>query len=276
VHDGDGETLLYRNLALRLNAGRTVYGLQPVSGNGLATHHTRIPDLARHFVECMRRVQPEGPYLVGGLCAGGVIAFEVACQLQALGQSVAMTAMLDIGDVKAPVRRALEARERFKRFVGIFRNEENVPFALHFFNIAKRATRKVKGYLSYAHATRLEDSNVNERAMRLRECLDRGESPPEELKSLTVRQLYYFARNSYSPTGMLQGDLILFRATRGDGTVADTPVTEMYAEPDFGWSGRISGQVRAFDVPGGHSTMLQDPNVSDLAAQLQRELSRVA
>src|SRR5208337_4213467 len=85
VHDGDGETMLYRNLALRLDSDHSVYGLQPHGRRKHPILHTRIGDMAAHHIERMRLVQPQGPYFVGGMCAGGVIAYEIARQLQSQG-----------------------------------------------------------------------------------------------------------------------------------------------------------------------------------------------
>ena len=68
VHDGDGETMLYRNLALRLNADHAVYGLQPCSRPDVPMAHTRVAEMAAYHIDKMRSVQPRGPYLVGG-CA---------------------------------------------------------------------------------------------------------------------------------------------------------------------------------------------------------------
>ena len=56
--------------------------------------HT-IEAIAAHCIESMRTVQPTGPYLVAGYSAGGVVAFEVAQQLAAAGQQVALLALLD-------------------------------------------------------------------------------------------------------------------------------------------------------------------------------------
>lgn len=275
VHDGDGEILLYRNLALRMAPGQAVYGLQPLSGDGLAMKHTRISDMAKHFVATIRRVQPHGPYMVGGLCAGGVIAFEVACQLEVLGEPVAMTAVLDIGDVHAPVRFALQARQRLMRLASVFRNADGAALGVHLKRIVSLVMDKAKNYLSYTQSTRALDAVDKSQAQRLQVHLDRHEKPPDELTKLTVRQLYYFARDSYTPERVLRGDLVLFRATQGDGSQADTPSIEMYADMQFGWPVRISGALRAFDVPGGHSTMLQEPHVDVLATLMQAEIDRV-
>ena len=56
---------------------------------------TRIEDMAAHYVTEIRALQPEGPYFLGGNCLGGTIAFEMAQQLQAQGQPVALLALLD-------------------------------------------------------------------------------------------------------------------------------------------------------------------------------------
>jgi len=44
--------------------------------------------MAAHYIQALRTVQPEGPYLLGGFCNGGLVAYEMARQLQAEGQSI--------------------------------------------------------------------------------------------------------------------------------------------------------------------------------------------
>ena len=70
-------------------------------------------------------------------------------------------------------------------------------------------------------------------------------------------------------TGSLQGDVLLFRATQNLTGEGDDPFLERYQDPLFGWPARIRGQVRLFDVAGGHSSMLQEPQADALARQLQ-------
>ena len=57
--------------------------------------HVSIEDMAAFYVEEIRTKQPHGPYLLGGMCAGGVIAYEMASQLIRSGESVELVAMLD-------------------------------------------------------------------------------------------------------------------------------------------------------------------------------------
>lgn len=51
--------------------------------------------MAAHYIREIRTLQPEGPYLLGGASFGGLVAFEMAQQLQAQGQQVALLALMD-------------------------------------------------------------------------------------------------------------------------------------------------------------------------------------
>src|SRR5581483_1984882 len=54
-----------------------------------------ITELAGHFIKEMRAIQPEGPYQLGGHCFGALLAYEIARQLHAAGQRVSLLALLD-------------------------------------------------------------------------------------------------------------------------------------------------------------------------------------
>jgi thioesterase domain-containing protein len=58
---------------------------------------------------------------------------------------------------------------------------------------------------------------------------------------------------------------VLVRAKSGQGT--DTPYSQIYDQQDLGW-GKIATQLKIVDVEGGHSSMLQEPFVKSLAAEL--------
>ena len=95
VHDGVGDTLLYKNLAWRMPESVRVYGIEPHATGFCPILHTRIPDMAAYYLQQVRLIQPEGPYFLGSLCAGGMIAFDMALQLEAQGLPVGFVALLD-------------------------------------------------------------------------------------------------------------------------------------------------------------------------------------
>lgn len=267
VHDGDGETMLYRNLALRLDASHAVYGLQPYAMDGVPMAHTRIAEMAAYHVARVRSVQPHGPYLLGGMCAGGVIAFEMALQLQAQGERVALLALLDAADPQAVPRAWRVAGQRLQRFGGVLREGGAGGPVRRVATILAKAMRKARNLAVYAAGERLGRARDEVRMRLFRAWLDRGLRPPRALGRIPVRTAYLFAERSYRPVGRLDGELTLFRATAGIGP--DEPYVEKYEDALLGWGRRAADGVRALDVPGGHSSMLQEPHVEALAEQLQ-------
>jgi len=85
-HGANGAVIRFHALARHLGPDQPFYGLQ---ANGLGVGqscHTRTEEMAAHYIKEIRSVQPEGPYLLGGYSFGGVVAFEMAQQLDALGE----------------------------------------------------------------------------------------------------------------------------------------------------------------------------------------------
>jgi len=95
IHGAGGGVLLYRDLSRHLGSDQPFYGLQAQGQDGSCLPLTRIEDMAALYVKEIKRVRPRGPYFLGGYCAGGTIAYEMAQQLQAEGEQVGLLAMFD-------------------------------------------------------------------------------------------------------------------------------------------------------------------------------------
>jgi thioesterase domain-containing protein len=272
VHDGDGETMLYRNLAVLLKKEHAVYGLQPDSRQNIPLAQTRVCEMAAHHIAKIHSIQPQGPYLLGGMCAGGVIAYEVARQLQSQGETVAMVALLDAADVAAPLKTLRFTSQRLRSFSTAFHREKSVHFYRSLLLVATKALRKAKNLTTYLVRERLKNLRDDIRMRLFRFYLDRGLQLPRVLQQIPVRTVYLFAEKHYQPETPFHGELVLFRATRGEGP--DEPYVERYADPLLGWGRRTSLGVRVCDIPGGHSSMLQEPNVRVLATRMQAYLDQ--
>ena len=212
--------MLYRNLAMRLNAEHAVYGLQPNSRPDVPMAHSRIADMAAYHIGKIRSVQPHGPYLLGGTCAGGVIAFEIARQLQGQREKVALVALLDAADVAAPLKTWRVAGQRLQRFSGVFRAREPELVWLYHRVIAilGKVVRKVVNTGIYNDRRPLQTGRGTRVRMRLfRANLDRSRPLPKRLRNIPVRTVYLFAEADYRPDGPFIGELALFRATSGVG-----------------------------------------------------------
>ena len=273
IHDGEGETLLYRNLAYCLKPEHPVYGIQPYSQEHHPILHTRVVEMAAYYIEQIRTVQPEGPYLLGGLCVGGFLAFEMARQLQNQGQTIAMVALLDTADVEATMRSGLIANQRLSSFSQSLNQAQplNPQQLLH---ILGKASQKVYNLITYEIRSKLQKVQNQTKIKLFRYCLDRGLPIPSFLHNLSVRIVLKFAEREYIPQTPYQGELFLTLATQKsrsfDGTlIDDTPYADMYSNPLLGWGNRSTEGVKVYHSPGGHSSMLQEPNVQAMAENMQ-------
>jgi thioesterase domain-containing protein/acyl carrier protein len=268
VHDGDGETLLYRNLALRLDRRHAVFGLNPYALPGVPMAHTRIRDMAAYHIEKIRSVQPHGPYVLGGMCAGGVIAFEMALQLQAKRERVAMIALLDAAAPAAALKPWRFAKERLDRMAREMRRARQDAAIRRAALCARALAGNLRNFVAYQVGKTWRETRDGMRLRLLRAALDGDRRPPKVLGQLSATITYLHAEREYRPREQLrEGTLVLFRATRGEGI--DAPFIEFYEDSLFDWSSHSLCGVRAVDTPGGHTSMLQEPHVDVLARQMQ-------
>ena len=87
--------MIYRDLSRNLGSDQPFYGLQSQGLDGSCPPLSKIEDMAALYLKEIQRVRPHGPYFLGGYCGGGTIAFEVAQQLQARGEQIALLALFD-------------------------------------------------------------------------------------------------------------------------------------------------------------------------------------
>ncbi len=270
MHDVAGDTGLYIHLARRLGEEnsplRSIYGVKPRSGGGVEMIHSRILDIAQHCVEQIRQVQSSGPYLLGGLCAGGVIAFEAALQLEALGEK-AVVILLDAPAPTATKRPGLISNERKAGLSQILASKDRL-------SAAKILWEKGQNVVRYEIAAKAKQIKNAIQPRLFRWYQDRGRALPKFLQHLAVRDLFMFAYAEYLPSRQLQSKMLLIRATKGNGTKADAPYISQYEDSRLGWDDWTAQPIETCDVPGGHSTMLSDRHVQTLANAMDSFIER--
>lgn len=94
LHPVGGQVYLYRDLVARLPPAQTVHGVR-ARRPGDDLRDWTLPALATAYLRDLVAVQPRGPYRLGGSSFGGTLAYEMACQLVARGERVALLAMID-------------------------------------------------------------------------------------------------------------------------------------------------------------------------------------
>jgi FkbH-like protein len=275
VHDGDGETLLYLNLARRMPEDLAVFGIEPRRIAGVPLAHTSIEDMAACYIEEVRNIQPSGPYLFGGMCAGGVIAFEMASQLTRCGESVDLVVLLDAASPQAPKKPSRITKMRINRISqAISDAQKSKPAFLNRAGAVVGAiSQKLAGALRWEISQRAEQWSVSIRFRLLRELLVRKLGWPRFVPELSTRQIYDSAEARYVPKPLPLPSVVLARAQTGEAD--DIPYRNIYADETFGWDA-VALDLAVVDVDGGHSTMLQEHYVDSLAEALMPYLQQKA
>lgn len=95
VHGAGMHVLLFNTLAVNLDPDQPVFGLQAKGLNGIDEPYYTIEDMAAHYVKEIVANNPKGPYALAGYSLGGLIAYEMARQMQKMGKHVTTLAMFD-------------------------------------------------------------------------------------------------------------------------------------------------------------------------------------
>jgi amino acid adenylation domain-containing protein len=252
VHAHDGGVLFWRDLARHLGPDQPFYALQPQGLDGEQPLHTRIEDMAAHYVKEMRRLQPEGPYFIGGHCIGGLMAFEMAQQLHSQGERVAFLALID-SFAPRPQGSAPSSLLRRYRYRAIRLFERTVT--LHFGNLAFLEHRERLPYLK---------EKINKALYKLYMAAGLLWIPAARTRQRILKAGSEAARH-YNPKSY-SAKITLFRATELGGGVAH--------DRHMGWGRLAAGELEAHLIPGYHAHIVLEPRVRLLAQELSVCLER--
>lgn len=93
------------NMAQQFGEDQPFYVFEPYQVDGLTMEeYPSLETMAADYLETMRSVQPEGPYIMIGFCGGGLIAFEIAKQLHAKGEETDLVVLIEPRAGPAPRR----------------------------------------------------------------------------------------------------------------------------------------------------------------------------
>jgi acyl transferase domain-containing protein/thioesterase domain-containing protein/acyl carrier protein/SAM-dependent methyltransferase len=245
VHPSGGGVLCYLDLARRLGAERPVRAFQARGLLDGAAPERDLVRMAADYTRLLRERQPEGPYLVGGWSMGGVVAFEIANQLQAAGQEVSLVALIDSWlptDVSWPTTEAGLAAWFMRDLAGL----EGVQVAAGLEQQLPADPDKHVGFV----LDRLKDLHALPAIVR-----------PEQVKPLfEVFKANLRALAGYRPAACA-APVVLFRASQA----------LEFGHATEGW-GTVAPNLRISDLPGTHYQVMRPPELDALAAALNKEL----
>ena len=134
-----------------------------------------------------------------------------------MGEKVALVALIDAADVKAPLKTWRFASQRIRSFSSAMHQDRSIRFDRRVLAALTKALRKAKNLSTYLVGHQLKTLRDEIRMRLFRSYLDRGRSLPRALQQIPVRTVYLFAEKNYQPEGRFDGDLVLFRATQRRG-----------------------------------------------------------
>jgi amino acid adenylation domain-containing protein len=240
VHGYGGDVYAFVDLVRCMQRGRPVYGLQAVELSGRNPPHETIEQMATHYAQEIRSLQPEGPYHLAGYSLGGWIAYAVAQDLKQLGHEVAFLGLFDtFPTAKVPWRYYLLAI---------------IP------DLADRAAKHLHVLRSIPWSAKWSYLTGPLRSLRFILTRGRGKAGAKYLEHKGWEtDLYDAAHARYRPPPY-HGPVELFVASEGK-----------HFSYSF-WRRLVRGRTRFHTVTGSHDDVLSAANCPALARKLEAAL----
>ncbi len=245
AHGVGGNVISFYGLAARLGEDQPVYGIQAQSLVGREPALLRLEDQAAYYLRDVRKVQPRGPYHLLGYSFGGTLALEMARQLKAKGEEVALLGMLDARTRQYDQTMVPSVPARLLRQISRLRlNTSRLPARDHVHYLLEKLRTRV---IRFGCRTAAKFS-LRKIPVWMRSAYD-----------VNFIALENYQLESYD------GRLVLFRASEQEH--ADGP-------RDLGWSRFFQRGVEIHDLPGDHERLFLEPNLDQLADELRDLLRR--
>ncbi|MCV7000562.1 hypothetical protein H7J34_10175 [Mycolicibacterium alvei] len=235
IHPGSGMSWAYSTLGNYLDC--PILGVQQTLDSGESWPES-IHDMAKNYADRIQKAHPAGPYDLLGLCFGGVVAHEIAIELQRRGCDVRRLILLDAqpeGDANIPDRRVKEedVLEEILRFAGIGAQDPDEP-------------------LTYERVEELVRELTGVEFSRYKPLLD-----------MTVRNVNTnVALYQTHEPGLFDGDMVIFSALRKK--------TATTSSAEQNWRPFVAGDVTEHFVDCTHEDMLTAPVVSTYGDRLRQ------
>jgi len=251
VPGAGGEAIEFRHIASHLDPNQPCFAFQPQGVDGWQPLLRTIEAMAERYLAVLHEHQPTGPYYLCGCSFGGVVAFEMARRLTALGQEVGFVGLFDTygGDYPRP-RKHLSFRKKLRLALRQYSSIGDNKLGW---------SEVGNGICEWWQVKRIRlDLAVGYRRL----------PRPYRDRYLYLRETAFNARRRYKFQPFV-GKVHLFRATV-------PPRLDLFeSDPLVGWGGMALGGIKVCDIPCRHDGMLLEPNVTILAKKLSAYLSEI-
>ncbi len=245
-----GHVFTFHKFARLLGPEFPSYGMKAIGVDGSEPPPDRVEVIAARYLDEILKVRPRGPYILAGYSVGGLMAFELALQLQRRGLEVAKVIAFDTLAPGYPRPLPWLAR-----------------MGIHCINFLSLKGDRKWGYLG----ERLR--NLRHRILTLARLnhLDLGYQPNVGGLSEQVLKRVWAALErawqSYRPTMKFDGPIVLVRSEQHEHWAATR-----LDDPLKGWARWTTQPVQVIGVPAGHMEIFSDRNLDLLALQIRETI----
>ncbi len=243
------DAFIFSGLGKGLGEDQPLYGLTPYKLD-VHAQPDQVAYLAARYLQEIKRIKPHGPYLLGGNCSGGVVAFEIARTLMAAGEQVDYLLMTEAYGLDYPKRTGLA-----KLFGGV----------LQFAFLFKKHQDSLQASSSLGRRVYM-GSLWRKQARRIGNFWRRLRGKQEKLPPVSQRSYDFRTGVNYNPKP-LACDVYLFRAAYQPYGVRK--------DETLGWGALVDGEVRVTVVPGYHGGLYPGDRAQNLGALIKMQLEKV-
>jgi amino acid adenylation domain-containing protein len=270
VHGVGGNVFSTRDLATAMPPGQPVYCFQVRGLDGQSPPFSTVEETAQCYIDEIRKVQPNGPYHLCGGCYGGLVVFEMARRLHALGEAVGMVAMID-------ARNAAYGRFISKPRLLYFNASFFLRRSLHHLKALGRM--KPRDWVSYFSG---RASALLNQTRGLSGAAPAGNAHPSSIDASPahaqapvgdedwmdvldrIEEAARAAERNFIPKPYDGHLLVIAPKTREDDPFRDNAL---------GWRPLALGGVTAYELEGDHLGIMSQPRVEKLADLIAKHLA---
>ncbi|HCF29926.1 MAG TPA: non-ribosomal peptide synthetase, partial [Cyanobacteria bacterium UBA11049] len=250
MHGAGGGISNYFNLSRRLGEDYPFYALE-YNSDQEEPELISVEETATRYLKEIRKVQPNGPYLLGGFCYGGVLAFEMAQQLQRQGETVGLLVVIDAILPKTTIQSRDDDDAKFLlRIAESIKTGNNIDFSVPFESLRDLPLHEQLHLLNKKANFIFSDAEIK-----------------DFIRHYKLFKTHVQAMRNYVP--LLYPDSInIFRAK--EEIIHDFENPEWNTDdPLLGWGKCSSQPIQVIEVPGDHFSMFVEPHIQELAKQLR-------
>ncbi len=251
IHGGDGGVLFYRDLAIAMDNSIPIHAIESLEiGFSEAVKVASIRETALAYLKHIRKIQPKGPYRLGGYSFGGIVAFDLACIISQEGEKVEFLGLFDTYNPTAPKRNY----NLCERFIVFWRQSLSDSLINRMHSVCIRFFQGIQ----------------NNRRIKAELIAAKNFGPAKafsDLRRVQVREENWRAMQAYEPP-TFPGRITLFKTT----TISD----KVKRPDDYGWTCQAKNGVDIIKVDGEHLTIFSPDNIKSLSHELKKSISMLS